>query len=85
MRMPRISAGASSMNRISVGLTKTPFVASASARSDVLSEKPTPRTLTTVPAGHTPSPGTTSVIATVPPTLTVPGAIFDGEIKPSDA
>ena len=33
--------------------------------------------MTTVPAGNQPSPGMTSVIATLPPTLTTPGRTFE--------
>src|SRR5262245_12500297 len=66
--------GAVSVKRISLALTNcTKSRIGASTFSRVLLLKPTPRTLTTVPAGTSPSPGTTSVIETLPPTVTVPG------------
>src|SRR5262245_18799069 len=65
------------VKRISVGLTKVgELMTRPSPERKRDSElNPRPRTDTTVPAGTQPSPGTTSPIATLPPTVTVAGDI----------
>ena len=76
-------AASLSVNCISVGLTySTEVTAIPSMRSRERLLNPTPRTDTTVPAGNVPSPGTTSVIATLPPTVTVPGATLARTLVP---
>ena len=58
------------------------LVETSLTRSRVRLVNPSPRTLTTVPAGQTPPPGTTSVIDTLPPTVTVPGVIRSATTGP---
>src|SRR5262245_51401102 len=77
-------AAARNVNRISVELiTRTdPMATPSTLKCDRLLN-PVPRTDTTVPAGNQPSPGTMSAIATLPPTVTVPGVTIDGTMAPA--
>ena len=80
---PVMFAAWRSVNRISVGLTnRTDPTEMSSTRSRDWLLNPTPRTDTTVPAGNHPSPGMTSEIATLPPTVTVPGSTLARTILP---
>src|SRR5262245_10152140 len=83
MRIPRTSNVSSNTNRSSVGLTNVNPLSGASLTFNwVFVSNPVPRTLTTVPAGQMPSPGTTSEIEVSPPTVTVPGVIV-AVVEPS--
>jgi len=80
---PVMLAACARVNRISVELTTcTRVIAMSPRRGRDRALKPTPRTDTTVPAGNTPPPGMTSEIATLPPTVTMPGDTRAGTSAP---